>query len=106
MASMAGMMRPRHPNPAMFNPSGASSEPEEIVIEDDNDAPVVISQRRAPVPRGGPRGRGGRRGRPRLDPDTDLDFSPEPSNPRATQALIQQLQAQGMSVKPSSGNES
>ena len=34
------------------------------------------------------------------------DFSPEPSNPRATQALIQQLQAQGMSVKPSSGNES
>ena len=72
MASMAGMMRPRHPNPAMFNPSGASSEPEEIVIEDDNDAPVVISQRRAPVPRGGPRGRGGRRGRPRLDPDTDL----------------------------------
>ena len=67
---MAGMRMPgmRQPSP-MFKPS---AEPEEIVIEDDNDAPVVISQtRRAPVPRGGPRGRA-RRGRPRLDPDTDL----------------------------------
>ena len=33
-----------------------------------------------------------------------LDFSPEPSL-MTNEALIQQLQAQGMSVKTSSGNE-
>lgn len=99
-AAMA--MMPRQITP-MFKPN--SGPPEEIVIEDDNDSPVVISQRRVVRPPAA-RGRGGRRGRPRLDPDTDLDFSPEPSSTTAHQALIQQLQAQGMSVKPSSGNES
>ena len=66
------IMRPRAP---MF----ARPEPEEITIEDDNDAPIVVPQQRI-VPRRPPmaiRGvggasRGGRRGRPRLDPDTDL----------------------------------
>jgi len=94
------MMRPRAP---MFDPS---AQPEEIVIEDEDDVIIpVVPQRqvvRPPAPRS--RGRGGRRGRPRLDPDTDLDFSPEPSL-STNEALIQQLQAQGMSVKSSSGNE-
>jgi len=86
------------------------------VIEDDNEIAVVEPPRRLARPPaaaavtsrgGGVRGRGGRRGRPRLDPDTDLDFSPEPSNTSSShEALIQQLQAQGMSVKPSSTNES
>ena len=54
----------------MFNSAGP---PEEITIDDD-ESPVVVPQRqvvRAPFPRGGARGRA-RRGRPRLDPDTDL----------------------------------
>ena len=60
-------MRPQAP--MMSRP-----EPEEITIEDDNDAPIVVPQQRrvVPPPRLGPRGRGARRGRPRLDPDTDL----------------------------------
>lgn len=61
-------MMPRQITP-MFKPN--SGPPEEIVIEDDNDSPVVISQRRVVRPPAA-RGRGGRRGRPRLDPDTDL----------------------------------
>lgn len=65
-AAMA--MMPRQITP-MFKPN--SGPPEEIVIEDDNDSPVVISQRRVVRPPAA-RGRGGRRGRPRLDPDTDL----------------------------------
>ena len=55
-------------------PMFARAEPEEITIEDDNDVPIVVPQQRV-VPRARPamtRGRGGRRGRPRLDPDTDL----------------------------------
>lgn len=63
------MMRPRAP---MF----ARAEPEEITIEDDNDVPIVVPQQRV-VPRAVARvgmrgGKGARRGRPRLDPDTDL----------------------------------
>lgn len=42
-------------------------------------------------------GRGGRRGRPRLDPDTDLDFSPEPSA-LSQQEMIARLQQSGMQV--------
>ena len=67
---------------------------------------------RAPIsaPRGGARGRGGRRGRPRLDPDTDLDFSPEPSNVNSAMILAR-LQQAGVNVsnsgaKSSNSNES
>lgn len=80
-------------------PMFARAEPEEITIEDDNDVPIVVPQQRV-VPRARPamtRGRGGRRGRPRLDPDTDLDFSPEPSS-ISTQQVIEKLKAQGMTV--------
>jgi len=59
-----------------------------------------------------PGGRGGKRGRPRLDPDTDLDFSPEPQAPTNSEALLARLQQAGMSVsataspRNNSGNES
>ena len=56
------------------------------------------------------RGRGGgRRGRPRLDPDTDLDFSPEPSSVN-NEVLLARLQQAGLNIantnKPTNGNES
>jgi len=88
-------MRPQAP--MMSRP-----EPEEITIEDDNDAPIVVPQQRrvVPPPRLGPRGRGARRGRPRLDPDTDLDFAPEPAT-NATLQVLEQLKSQGMSITPS-----
>ena len=70
-----------------------ASSPSEVITLDDG-----------PVARPGPSagrgagrgGRGGRRGRPRLDPDTDLDFSPEPSSGIAAQ--LSRLQQDGMNV--------
>ena len=86
-----------------------------ITLDGPPDPPMMRMPIRAPVPppRGGPgsRGRGGRRGRPRLDPDTDLDFSPEPSNTNS-ELLLARLQQAGLSVAnastsgKSSGNES
>jgi len=60
-----------------------------------------------------PGGRGGKRGRPRLDPDTDLDFSPEPQQAASnSDMLLARLQQAGMTVsaasspRNNSGNES
>jgi len=62
---------------------------------------------RAPSMSGrGGRGRGGRRGRPRLDPDTDLDFSPEPSTNMHNEMLLARLQQAGMTVTQTTASKS
>jgi hypothetical protein len=94
MAGMSSMPGIRRPPPAPSHPSE--------VMGLDARMPM-----RAPVPaaRGG-RGRGGRRGRPRLDPDTDLDFSPEPSSNTHNEMLLARLQQAGMTVTQTSGSKS
>eukprot|EP00092_Neocalanus_flemingeri_P001700 GFUD01001814.1.p1 GENE.GFUD01001814.1~~GFUD01001814.1.p1 ORF type:complete len:1623 (+),score=612.15 GFUD01001814.1:145-4869(+) len=111
VSNMANMSNMRRPSPA---PSHAG---EVITLDggpETGPPPMARMPVRAASPgmRGGRGGRGGRRGRPRLDPDTDLDFSPEPSSSAHNEMLLARLQQAGMSVspasgsKPSSGNES
>ena len=103
----------RGPTPAH---PGVSPGPSDVItLDGPPEPPMMRMPIRSPVPppRGGPgsRGRGGRRGRPRLDPDTDLDFSPEPSTTNS-EMLLARLQQAGLSVATtssggkSSGNES
>ena len=90
-------------------PDGLSGEGAEVASPPP--PPIYRMPVRAPSVRGG-RGRGGKRGRPRLDPDTDLDFSPEPSTNAHNEMLLARLQQAGMTVSPvsapksNSGNES
>merc|ERR1719347_2360821 len=105
-----GMYRFRGPNPHGPGPNpmaGVSSmsnirrppPPPEVLGLDSGPPPMARMPIRAPTPAGrGGRGRGGRRGRPRLDPDTDLDFSPEPSSNMHNEMLLARLQQAGMSV--------
>ena len=96
----------RGPTPNM---PGARPGPSDVITLDGPPAPEPMMRMplRAPVPapRGGPgsRGRGGRRGRPRLDPDTDLDFSPEPST-NSSEMLLARLQQAGINVTNNSGS--
>eukprot|EP00092_Neocalanus_flemingeri_P012205 GFUD01013160.1.p1 GENE.GFUD01013160.1~~GFUD01013160.1.p1 ORF type:complete len:1632 (+),score=611.75 GFUD01013160.1:173-4897(+) len=110
VSNMANMSNMRRPSPA-------PSHGEVITLDggpETGPPPMARMPVRAASPgmRGGRGGRGGRRGRPRLDPDTDLDFSPEPSSSAHNEMLLARLQQAGMSVspasgsKPSSGNES
>jgi len=96
MASMSNMRRPPPP------PSHSGE-----VMGLDGGPPMARMPIRAPSPavRGG-RGRGGRRGRPRLDPDTDLDFSPEPSSNSHNEMLLARLQQAGMTVTQAGGSNS
>jgi len=104
---MAGASMLRRPTPA-------PSHGEVITLDggpETTPPPMRMPVRAASPSMRGARGRGGRRGRPRLDPDTDLDFSPEPSNNAHNEVLFARLQQAGMTVsptasKPSSGNES
>jgi len=99
MASVSNMPNMRRPSPA---PTHGGD-----VITLDSGPPMARMPVRAPSPavRGG-RGRGGRRGRPRLDPDTDLDFSPEPSSNTHNEMLLARLQQAGMTVSQASGSKS
>ena len=99
----------RGPSPG---PSGRPGPSDVITLDGPPEPPMMRMPIRAPIaaPRGGARGRGGRRGRPRLDPDTDLDFSPEPSNMNSAMILAR-LQQAGVNVsntgaKSSNSNES
>jgi len=96
MASMSNMRRPPPP------PSHSGE-----VMGLDGGSPMARMPIRAPSPavRGG-RGRGGRRGRPRLDPDTDLDFSPEPSSNSHNEMLLARLQQAGMTVTQAGASNS
>ena len=81
----------------------------EVITLDDgpSSTPVrlPVPPRQSPAAGRGGRGRGGRRGRPRLDPDTDLDFSPEPSSANQ-EMMLARLQAVAAASRSSSGNES
>lgn len=92
----------------MPNIHGPSSQPSNAALNQIRNAGRVT--RPALSARGGGRAaRGGRRGRPRLDPDTDLDFSPEPMAD-TSQQLLRRLQQAGVTTqltpKSSDGNES
>jgi len=98
MASVPSMSSVRRPPP----PSHAG---EGIGLE--GGPPMARMPIRAPSMSGrGGRGRGGRRGRPRLDPDTDLDFSPEPSTNMHNEMLLARLQQAGMTVTQTTASKS
>merc|ERR1719319_7641 len=83
-----------------------ANSPSEVITLDDQPPPHAGPS----MARGrGRAARGGRRGRPRLDPDTDLDFSPEPMAD-TSQQLLRRLQQAGVTTqltpKSSDGNES
>jgi len=96
MAGVSSMSNIRRPPPAP-----------EVLGLDSGPPPMARMPIRAPTPAGrGGRGRGGRRGRPRLDPDTDLDFSPEPSSNMHNEMLLARLQQAGMTVTQTTGSKS
>merc|ERR1719445_1662822 len=105
-----GPHAPGSSSPVLPGPRAGPSDV--ITLDGGPEPPMTRMPIRAPIvaPRGGARGRGGRRGRPRLDPDTDLDFSPEPSNMNSAMILAR-LQQAGVNVsnsgaKSSNSNES
>jgi len=79
-----------------------ANSPSEVITLDDQPPPHAGPSMARGRGRGG---RGGRRGRPRLDPDTDLDFSPEPSA-LSQQEMIARLQQSGMQVTSKAQPES
>jgi len=79
-----------------------ANSPSEVITLDDQPPPHAGPSMARGRGRGG---RGGRRGRPRLDPDTDLDFSPEPSA-LSQQEMIARLQQSGMQVTSKARAES
>jgi len=120
MAKAKAMINQQYPGMYRFGFRGPSPTPgpsvpgmprpgpsDVITLDGAPEPPMMRMPIRAPIsaPRGGARGRGGRRGRPRLDPDTDLDFSPEPSNINSAMILAR-LQQAGVNVSNTGGKSS
>jgi len=98
MAGVPSMSSVRRPPPPSHTGEGMGLE---------GGSPMARMPMRAPSLSGrGGRGRGGRRGRPRLDPDTDLDFSPEPSTNTHNEMLLARLQQAGMTVTQTTASKS